>query len=150
MYTLALPKLYSSFTQPSSSILTQSWYLAPPLHVCDENQILTGHVNRVTRLCGILTNYVVDLTIPRPSLFQAKEQLSVRIVGKVFNNLRLLFGYTFLVWNVFLYMVHPYVRTHVPDDPKLPGGSGEVPIPEWSAWRFDSYCVIFSLLDKIN
>jgi len=33
-------------------------------------------------------------------------------------------------------------------DPKLPGDSGEVPIFEWSGWRFDSYCAIFSLLDQ--
>ena len=39
---------------------------------------------------------------------------------------------------------------HVRDDPKLPGDSGEVPISEWSGWRFDSYRKIFSLPDKIK
>ena len=33
------------------------------------------------------------------------------------------------------------------DDPKQPGDSGEVPISEWSGWRFDSRYEIFSLLD---
>ena len=39
--------------------------------------------------------------------------------------------------------IHLMVR----DDPKLPGDSGEAPISEWSGWRFDSHCEIFSLLD---
>jgi hypothetical protein len=39
------------------------------------------------------------------------------------------------------------VATKVRDDPKLLGDSGEVPIFEWSGWRFDSYYEIFSLLD---
>ena len=33
------------------------------------------------------------------------------------------------------------------DDPELLGDSGEIPISEWSGWRFDSRCEIFSLLD---
>ena len=41
-----------------------------------------------------------------------------------------------------------YYSTHVQDDPKLLGDSGEVPISEWSGWRFDSRCEIFSLLDR--
>ena len=36
------------------------------------------------------------------------------------------------------------------DDPKLLGDNGEVPIFEWSGWRFDSRCEIFSLLDGNN
>ena len=36
----------------------------------------------------------------------------------------------------------------VQEDPKLPGDSGEVPISEWSGWRFDSRCDILSLLDR--
>jgi hypothetical protein len=30
------------------------------------------------------------------------------------------------------------------------GDSGEVPIFEWSGWRVDSRCEIFSLLDEKN
>ena len=40
-----------------------------------------------------------------------------------------------------------YVSLPIQDDPKLLGDSGAVPIFEWSAWRFDSCCEIFSLLD---
>ena len=35
----------------------------------------------------------------------------------------------------------------VRDDPKLQGDSGEVPISEWSVWRFDFHYENFSLLD---
>ena len=35
----------------------------------------------------------------------------------------------------------------VRDDPKLQGDSGEVPISEWSGWRFDFHYENFSLLD---
>ena len=38
----------------------------------------------------------------------------------------------------------------VRDGPKLLGDSGEVPIFEWSDWRFDSHCEICSLLDGKN
>ena len=41
------------------------------------------------------------------------------------------------------------VIDEVQDDPKLLGDSGEeVPNSEWSGWRFDSRCEIFSLFDK--
>jgi hypothetical protein len=40
-----------------------------------------------------------------------------------------------------------YRAIKVRDDPKQMGDSGEVPIPEWIGWRFDSRCGIFSLLD---
>jgi hypothetical protein len=38
----------------------------------------------------------------------------------------------------------------VRDDPKLPGDSGEVSIYEWSSWRFDFRCEIFSRLNGKN
>ena len=37
-------------------------------------------------------------------------------------------------------------KAQVRNDPKLLGDSGEVSISEWSGWRFDSRCEIFSLL----
>ena len=36
-------------------------------------------------------------------------------------------------------------KVKVRGDPKLPGDSGEVPIAEWSGWRFDSCSEVFSL-----
>ena len=38
----------------------------------------------------------------------------------------------------------------VRDDLKLPGQSGEAPISEWSGWRVNSHCEIFSLLEGGN
>jgi hypothetical protein len=38
----------------------------------------------------------------------------------------------------------------VGDDPRLPDDRVEVPMSEWSGWRFDSHCEIFSLLDGEN
>jgi hypothetical protein len=45
---------------------------------------------------------------------------------------------------------HHFPVVEVRDDLKLPGDSGEVPIFEWSGWRSDSCCEIFSLLDGKN
>ena len=41
----------------------------------------------------------------------------------------------------------PIINKLVWDDSKLLGDSGEVRTFEWSGWRFDSRCGIFSLLD---
>jgi hypothetical protein len=38
----------------------------------------------------------------------------------------------------------------VGDDPRLPDDRVEVPMSEWSGWRFDSHYEIFSLLDGEN
>ena len=52
--------------------------------------------------------------------------------------------YVVLVCYVSMWFVLvPKVR----DDPKLLGDNGEIPFFEWSGWRFDSRCEIFSLLD---
>ena len=40
------------------------------------------------------------------------------------------------------------ITLRVHDEPKLLGDSGEVPISEWSGWRFNSRCEIFSLIDR--
>ena len=39
------------------------------------------------------------------------------------------------------------LMVEVRDDPKLPGDSEEVPISEWSGWRLDFHCEIFSLYE---
>ena len=49
-----------------------------------------------------------------------------------------------MIWS-FNLSKHPQ---KVRDDPKFPSDSKEVPISEWSGWRFDSRCEIFFLLDK--
>lgn len=48
-----MAKLFNSFSWPSLSILTQSWYLAH-LHVCDERLDFDKLCDCTTRLCGQL------------------------------------------------------------------------------------------------
>ena len=146
MYTLALPKLHSSFHWPSLLILNTKLIPCSSFSCVQWKSKFDKSCDRVTRLYGSSTNYVIVSTIPILSLFQAKEQLPVRIVGKVFNNWDINFWFQILscTWYIL------YVRTQVRDDPKLLVDSGEVPISKWSDWWFHSRYEIFSLLDGKN
>ena len=50
----------------------------------------------------------------------------------------------------FTYTKHIECRPTGGDDSKQLGDIGEVSIFEWSGWRFDSCCEIFSRLDENN